>query len=894
MVIPRRHTAMIWASKLAFVADGAPATAPGTADDELLALAMSRPRDALARARRILAGQPEPLQALVAHQAAGIVLRETADVSASIRELRQALRLARKIRSAQREADVLGSLGTAFVYAGRTADGLAAFDRAVILSTGPLAGRVLHRRGNVLWILDRYAEALDDFRRAVIVLQRAHDPIWTARALNGRGLVNLDLGFPVRADADFVAAGRLLGENGQELEVAHTVLNRGVAAFCSGYLPAALRLLDEAAGSYRTLGMPMQTLSITRCGVFLAAGLGREALTEADAAISENQELRGRSTSRARLLLTAASCALAARQPGTALDRASSARRVLAPMQNTWLQAQTQLLIVQAHYELGPRSARLLRSAERAAGHLEELGSAQAAHAHVLAGRVARDLGRAFDAYLHFSAAAPSRRGGPAMSRLTGWLAQALLAQVSEDSRLLQIACRRGLEILDEHRWTLGASELRAQATAHGAELAALAQRHAARTRQPRLLLSWSERWRATALAVPAVRPPGTGFDADLAALRQATTRLEKARREGAPAALFEREVVRLERAVRERSLRTPGAGAPAVAGLDVAALLDELGDAQLAEIVDVDGTLHVLLCGRGRVRLLTAGTARDAMRSADFARFALRRLARARPGDDLDSAAAVLSAAGPRLQEAILGPAAHLLRDGPLVVVPPGRLHTIPWALLPALASRPFSVAPSARAWLRAHATRPPERRRVVLARGPGLVTDGAEVPLAAELYEDVTLLSGAGATAGRVLSALDGAWLAHIAAHGTFRTDSPMFSSLRLSDGPLTVYDFEQLGRAPYRIILPSCDSGVLAPAGADELLGLVSSLLPLGTAGVVAGVVPVNDQAIVPLMVELHRRLQAGYTLAEALLAVRAAARDDPVQRAAALSLLMLGAD
>ena len=129
-----------------------------------------------------------------------------------------------------------------------------------------------------------------------------------------------------------------------------------------------------------------------------------------------------------------------------------------------------------------------------------------------------------------------------------------------------------------------------------------------------------------------------------------------------------------------------------------------------------------------------------------------------------------------------------------------------------------------------------------------------------------------GRDATSARVLSALDGAWLAHIAAHGTFRADSPLFSSLRLHDGPLTVYDFEQLHRAPYRLILSSCDSGVLAPVGADELLGLVSSLLPLGTAGIVAGVVPLNDYAAVPLMVGLHQHLRAGQSLAEAMCSVR----------------------
>ena len=74
----------------------------------------------------VLKGRPGPYEASVAHQAAGIVLRDTGDVNAGVRELRDALRLARRTGAAEREADVLGSLGGAFVYAGRTADGLAA------------------------------------------------------------------------------------------------------------------------------------------------------------------------------------------------------------------------------------------------------------------------------------------------------------------------------------------------------------------------------------------------------------------------------------------------------------------------------------------------------------------------------------------------------------------------------------------------------------------------------------------------------------------------------------------------------------------------------------------------------------------------------------------------
>ena len=62
---------------------------------------------------------------------------------------------------------MLATLGVALVYAGRTAAGLAAFDRAVSLSDGVLAARVLHRRGMVLWTLGRHPAALEDTQHAV-------------------------------------------------------------------------------------------------------------------------------------------------------------------------------------------------------------------------------------------------------------------------------------------------------------------------------------------------------------------------------------------------------------------------------------------------------------------------------------------------------------------------------------------------------------------------------------------------------------------------------------------------------------------------------------------------------------------------------------------------------
>jgi CHAT domain-containing protein len=175
----------------------------------------------------------------------------------------------------------------------------------------------------------------------------------------------------------------------------------------------------------------------------------------------------------------------------------------------------------------------------------------------------------------------------------------------------------------------------------------------------------------------------------------------------------------------------------------------------------------------------------------------------------------------------------------------------------------------------------------------GPRLATGGAEVERLHGRYPHAVLLSRGSATAERVLTALDGAWLAHIAAHGTFRADNPLFSSIQLDDGPLTVHDFERLGRAPYRLILSSCDSGTAAPVGADELLGLVGSLMPLGAAGIVASIVPVNDPAAVPLMLALHDALEKGAALAEALLAARRATLGDALAEATAHTFLALGA-
>jgi tetratricopeptide (TPR) repeat protein len=855
----------------------------------LLPLALSRPHDALLAARSLLAREPTTYDASVAHQAIGIVLRERGDLPEAIAELRKGVRLARASARPEREADVQATLGLTLAVAGRSRQGLALLDRALATAHGDLTGRVLMRRARTLSDLGRFHEARQDLSRALPYFRRAADTVWEARSLTARALVFLGLGLPARASADFARAEELFAANGQDLEYAYARHNLGLVALARGDLPHALSYLDEAGRRYQALGENVPELAVDRCLTLLAAGLTEEAADETDAALSRIPPGGGIAYRNAELFYAAATAALAAGNPADARQRARQARRQFQAQRRALWEARASLVLAEARHAAGEHSPAVLRYAEEVAARLQAAGAGEVMQAHLLAGRIALSRGNMPIADRHLEQAARSRHRGPPLPRSVAWLARALQADARGDARATVAACARGLDALEEHQMRLGATELRAYGTAHGAELATLAQRDALRRGDVRRLLFWSERWRATALAArSAPVREDKELAAELEALRSVSRLLGETEMAASRRNALERERRRLEAAVQARTRRLPGSHKPGEGEFNLDELVDELGPDTLIELVTVDGVLHVIIVSGRRVRLHTVGSIPE--RDVQMNRFVLRRLAHrpSQPEGEL-----MLNHAGARLESSLLGGAAAGLGDGPVVVIPPARLGAVPWTLMPSLRDRVVTVAPSASTWLRARRMRPPSPRRVVLVVGPGLATIGAEVAPLRSRYPEAVVHGHGSATADHVLSALDGAWLAHIAAHSTFRADNPMFSSILLDDGPLTVHDFERLGRAPYQMVLAGCDSGVAAPVGADELLGLVSSLGPLGAAGIVASVVPVNDVAAVPLMLALHDALQRGASLPDALLAARQAAGDDPLARATAHSFMALGA-
>ncbi|HEX2315091.1 MAG TPA: CHAT domain-containing protein, partial [Thermomonospora sp.] len=319
-----------------------------------------------------------------------------------------------------------------------------------------------------------------------------------------------------------------------------------------------------------------------------------------------------------------------------------------------------------------------------------------------------------------------------------------------------------------------------------------------------------------------------------------------------------------LEQAVRTRARRRSppaGNGAPPAA-CDVAELVDALGDRALVQLIRVGGELHAVTVVAGRCRRWPLGPYERAVREAGLLRFAVRRLARSGDEAGVNGLRHAAQDVATRIPAGLI----RALADREVVLAPTGPLHAVPWA---AVVRRPFTVVPSATAWLYAHRTGPAGAGGVVLAAGPDLAEAGAEVAALSRLYPGATTLVGADATAEAVRRACEGADLVHLAAHGEFRSDNALFSHLRLADGPLMGYDLEDLTVAPRLMVLSACEAG-RASAG-DGALGIVGVLLSLGTATVVASVAPVRDVSARTFMTGFHRRLREGMTPSQALAAV-----------------------
>jgi CHAT domain-containing protein len=197
------------------------------------------------------------------------------------------------------------------------------------------------------------------------------------------------------------------------------------------------------------------------------------------------------------------------------------------------------------------------------------------------------------------------------------------------------------------------------------------------------------------------------------------------------------------------------------------------------------------------------------------------------------------------------------------LVFVPHGPLHFLPFHALKnnedhyLADAYTISYAPSATvfALCREKATTP-KRSALVLGipdeRAPQILT---EVQSVASLLPRAELFLGKQASAQLLRQKGPETGLLHIATHGIYRQDNPMFSGIRLGDGYVNLYDLYQMRLSANLVTLSGCATGMNFVAAGDELVGLQRGLFCAGATSLLLSLWDVHDGSTAQLMQDFY---------------------------------------
>ncbi|MFL6159524.1 MAG: CHAT domain-containing protein [Marmoricola sp.] len=689
--------------------------------------------------------------------------------------------------------------------------------------------------------------------RALAVL--TDQPHHRARVFLNRGNLHLDRRDPAAAAEDFMAAADLFAREGDPVGHAKAVFNHGYTQLLRNDLVAAIRGMDEAYETLAAISPVNRAIGQQdRAEVLLASGRAREAaeaLEEAAAAYGAE----GLRRLQAECELILARTLLADDLPRARTVAHQAARRFEAGNLDVWA-SRARAVAAIADIETGTKTPALLRQADalatklRSSGHREEADRLALHAARLTIHR--GDLAEAADRISKVRATTHS----PITTRLLNRELRAELAAAQEQPVRVRSYAQQGLSELHSWQATFGSFDLQSSSVGHGQHLARLGLRVAMSDGSPEVMFEWSERARALASRVSALRPPpDPALAADLTALRvtdPADTAATKALKD------------------RIRSHSWFAAAGTVGEPVELDALRSRLAEdnAALVAHIVLDGQLTALAVTTNSAGVIPLGEAEPVRTLLDRVAADLDFAAQHRNDELAAPVRASLRTDLAALAEVLVRPLLATIGYRRLVLTPSAMLAGTPWTCLPGLIGRPLTIPTSATRWVEQTAVKAVPPRIAGFVAGPRLERAEEEIQRSAATWPTAQVLSGATADSSRV------GWLAsqvdlfHVAGHGLHPGDHPLFSAIELADGPWFGHDVDLLPRTPELVVLSACDLGRVTVLHGEESVGMTAAWLHAGARTVISSPALLADELACDVFASWHRLVGAGTPPADAL--------------------------
>jgi len=228
------------------------------------------------------------------------------------------------------------------------------------------------------------------------------------------------------------------------------------------------------------------------------------------------------------------------------------------------------------------------------------------------------------------------------------------------------------------------------------------------------------------------------------------------------------------------------------------------------------------------------------------------------------------------KLYDKLIQPLEKLIENRDLIIVPVGATHYVPFQALCVenakylIETREIVYAPSAAVW-RYLNDKPPRTMKKALLFGYA----DEKIP---SVYREIESLKRIFAKA-QALTKEDANFsnyeknaplydILHLACHGQFRPENPMFSSLHLADGYITVRDICAQKLNASLVTLSACETGLNKIYAGDEIIGLARGFLSSGADSLCLSLWTVSDEATAKLMSSFYINLQRGASVAASL--------------------------